>query len=94
MVFDATFNNISVILWLSVLLMEESGIPGENHQRVRVRVDNSAYKTLVHKLKIGFYCYYYYSIDFMSCKAKLSFYIFSFFNNSRSIVHMSFSSMT
>ena len=53
---NATFNNISVILWLSVLLMEETGIPGENHQRVRVRVDNSAYKTLVHKLKIGFLC--------------------------------------
>ena len=32
MLFNATFNNISVILWLSVLLVEETGIPGENHQ--------------------------------------------------------------
>jgi hypothetical protein len=32
MVFDATFNNISVILWQSVLLVEETGVPGENHQ--------------------------------------------------------------
>ena len=32
MVFNATFNNISVILWGSVLLMEETGVPGENHQ--------------------------------------------------------------
>ena len=31
MVFDATFNNISVISWLSVLLVEETGVPGENH---------------------------------------------------------------
>jgi hypothetical protein len=31
MVFNATFNNISVISWQSVLLVEETGIPGENH---------------------------------------------------------------
>ena len=30
MVFNATFNNISVILWQSVLLVEETEIPGEN----------------------------------------------------------------
>jgi hypothetical protein len=30
MVFNATFNNISVISWRSVLLMEEIGIPEEN----------------------------------------------------------------
>jgi len=34
MVFNATFNNISVISWRSVLLVEETGIPGENHQPV------------------------------------------------------------
>ena len=28
-VFNATFNNISVISWRSVLLVEETGIPGE-----------------------------------------------------------------
>ena len=32
MVFNATFNNISVISWWSVLLVEETGVPGENHQ--------------------------------------------------------------
>jgi len=31
-VFNATFNNISVILWWSVLLVEETGGPGENHR--------------------------------------------------------------
>jgi hypothetical protein len=34
MVFNATFNNILVISWRSVLLMEETGGPGENHQSV------------------------------------------------------------
>jgi hypothetical protein len=32
MVFNATFNNISVMPWLLVLLVEETGVPGENHQ--------------------------------------------------------------
>ena len=31
-VFSVTFNNISLISWLSVLLVEEIGVPGENHQ--------------------------------------------------------------
>jgi hypothetical protein len=30
MVFNSTFNNISVISLQSVLLMEETGVPGEN----------------------------------------------------------------
>jgi hypothetical protein len=34
MVFNATFNNISVILWRSILLMEETRVPGENHRPV------------------------------------------------------------
>ena len=31
MVFNTTFNNISVILWQSVLLVEETGVPIEDH---------------------------------------------------------------
>ena len=34
MVFNANFNNISVISWQSVLLMEETGVTGENHRSV------------------------------------------------------------
>jgi hypothetical protein len=34
MVFNVTLNNISVILWLSVLLLQETGIPWENHRPV------------------------------------------------------------
>jgi hypothetical protein len=35
MVFNTTFNYISVILWQSVLLVEETGVPGENHSRIQ-----------------------------------------------------------
>jgi hypothetical protein len=45
MVFNATFNNISVILWQSVLLEEETGVPGENHRLVA-----SHWQTLSHKV--------------------------------------------
>jgi len=31
-VFNATFNTISAISWQSVLLVEETGIPGETHR--------------------------------------------------------------
>jgi len=34
MVFNATFNNISVISWRSVLLMEETEVPGESHRPI------------------------------------------------------------
>jgi hypothetical protein len=30
--FNATFNNISAILWRPVLVVEEAGVPGENHR--------------------------------------------------------------
>jgi hypothetical protein len=29
---NVTFNNISVISWRLVLLVEETGVPGENHR--------------------------------------------------------------
>jgi hypothetical protein len=32
MVFNATFNNISIIPWQSVLLVEETEVPEENHR--------------------------------------------------------------
>ena len=34
MVFNATLNNISVISWQSVLLVEETRVPRENHRSV------------------------------------------------------------
>ena len=45
MVLYATFNNISVILWQSVLLVEENKVPGENH-----RSAESHWQTLSHNV--------------------------------------------
>jgi len=43
MVLNVTFNNISVISRQSVLLVEETGVPGENHRPVA-----SPWQTLSH----------------------------------------------
>jgi hypothetical protein len=43
--FNATFNNISVISWWSVLLVEETGGPRENHRPVA-----SPWQTLSHNV--------------------------------------------
>jgi hypothetical protein len=43
-VLNTTFNNISVISWQSVLSLEETGVPGENHWPAA-----SQWQTLWHK---------------------------------------------
>jgi hypothetical protein len=45
MVFNATFNTISAISWHSVLLVEETRVPGENHRPVA-----SHWQTLSHNV--------------------------------------------
>ena len=45
MVFNVTFNNISVISGRPVLLVEETGVPGENHRPVA-----SHWQTLSHNV--------------------------------------------
>ena len=45
LVLNATFNNISVISWRSVVLVEETGLPGENH-----RLAASLWQTLSHNV--------------------------------------------
>ena len=40
MVFNATFSNISVISWWSVLLVEETGEPAENHRPTANHLQN------------------------------------------------------
>ena len=37
LLFNATLYNISVISWLSVLLVAETGVPEENHRPVASR---------------------------------------------------------
>jgi len=39
-VFNAVFNNMSAILWWSVLLVEENGVPGENHRPLVIHWQN------------------------------------------------------
>ena len=48
MVLNATFNNISVIFWWSVLLVEETRVHGENHQPVA-----SHWQTLSHNVVLS-----------------------------------------
>ena len=45
MMFNATFNNISVISWRSVLLVEETRVSGENHRPVA-----SHWQTISHNI--------------------------------------------
>ena len=46
MVFKGTFNNIAVISWRSVLLVEETGVPGENHRPVASRGQTSSHNVV------------------------------------------------
>ena len=49
MVFNATFNNISAILWRSVLLVEEAGVPGENYRHGQTWSHNAVSSTPHHE---------------------------------------------
>ena len=52
--FNATFSNISAISWQPVLVVEEAGIPGENHHgqatdklyHLRLRVECTLFRNL------------------------------------------------
>jgi hypothetical protein len=48
MVVNANFNNISVISWRSVVLVEETGVPRENHWPVA-----SHWQTLTHNVVLS-----------------------------------------
>ena len=63
MVFNATFNNISFISWRSVLLLEETGVPGENHRPV-----TSHWQTLSHNVVQSTQCYRWCTDCIGSCK--------------------------
>jgi hypothetical protein len=46
LMFNTTFNNISVISWWSVLLVEETGVPGENHRPVASHWDTFSHNVV------------------------------------------------
>ena len=49
MVFNTTLNNIPVISWQSVLLVEETRVPRENHQLLQVtdKLDHIMYQVYI-----------------------------------------------
>jgi hypothetical protein len=53
MVFNATFNTISVISWRSVLLVEETGVRGENHRPVSIHRQTWSHNVLSRKLLLS-----------------------------------------
>jgi hypothetical protein len=61
-VFNATFNNISVILWGLVLLVEETGVPGVNHWPVV-----NHWQTLSHNVVFAFVFVQLYSCVWIAC---------------------------
>ena len=50
MVFNATFNNISVISWQYILLMEETGVPGGNHWPALPQVTDKLYYIMLYRV--------------------------------------------
>ena len=58
MVFKATFNNSTAISWWSVLLVDETGVPRENHQLPQVTNKLKIFKQYF-TLHVFFFIYYF-----------------------------------
>jgi hypothetical protein len=51
MVFNATFNNTSDISWWSILFVEETEVPGENHELSQVT--DKLYHILLYRVHLA-----------------------------------------
>jgi hypothetical protein len=65
MVFNTTFNNISVISWRSILLVEETGVPGENRWPVTSHWQILSHYVVFYMVVLNIYnkCFKYYNSD-------------------------------
>ena len=95
MVFNTIFNNISIISWWSVLLMEETGVLGENHRPVASHWQDVSHNVVssTPRLSVGLLEFkvvqnicanllnlFLHSVEFVQGeKWKLSVYVFGFF---------------
>ena len=73
MVFNATFNNVSAISWQSDLLVEETGVLGENHRPVasyRQTLSHNDEIMIQSKKHVKLYIYIK-QIKTSSCKSKI-----------------------
>jgi hypothetical protein len=50
MVFSATFNNMSAISWMSVLMVDDTGVPGENYDMPQIL--DKIYQIILHRVHI------------------------------------------
>jgi hypothetical protein len=70
--FNATFNNISVISWRSILLLEEIRVPGENHRPAASHLQTLSHNVVssTHRLSFSILDSQYISLPVYFIKAK------------------------
>ena len=79
MVFNATSNNISVISWRTVILVEETGVSGENHRPVASHCQTSSHNVVSSTLRMKGVRTYNFSGDIVSKRTMSCVPVFMYF---------------